>query len=124
MRLAVRDRDGLRWLDAHKEAGQVLELRLPAGLAGHMEVERLSVEGGPAGKVEARYHLPDDSDTAVSLAQLESDAPQTGPRGAQEIFRGLFVRPFGARALAAYREERAHAPEPVFGISREDTEKA
>jgi hypothetical protein len=45
LRLAVRDRDGLRWLDAHKEAGQVLELRLPAGLAGHMEVERLISRG-------------------------------------------------------------------------------
>jgi hypothetical protein len=59
----------------------------------------------------------------VLLAQLVADEPQTGPRGAQEIFRGLFVRPFGARALAAYREEHAREPEPVFGISREDTER-
>jgi hypothetical protein len=59
----------------------------------------------------------------VFLAQLTPDTPQTGPRGSQEIFRGLFVRPFGVRALAAYREEIARAPEPVFGISREDTER-
>ena len=121
MRLAVRDRDGLRWLDAHKEAGQVLDLRLPAALAGHMEVERLKVDGTAAGTVEARYRLPDDDKTSVVLAQLTAEVPQTGPRGAQEIFRGLFVRPFGVRALAAYREEHAHEPEPVFGISREDT---
>ena len=123
MRLAVRDRDGLRWLDAHKEAGQVLDLRLPAALAGHMEVERLKVDGTAAGTVEARYRLPDDDKTSVLLAQLVADEPQTGPRGAQEIFRGLFVRPFGARALAAYREEHSREPEPVFGISREDTER-
>jgi hypothetical protein len=123
MRLAVRDRDGLRWLDAHKEAGQVLDLRLPAALAGHMEVERLKVDGSAAGTVEARYRLPDDDKTSVLFAQLMAAMPQSGPRGAQEIFRGLFVRPFGARALAAYREETARAPEPVFGISREDTER-
>jgi hypothetical protein len=123
VRLAVRDRDGLRWLDAHKEAGQVLDLRLPAALAGHMEVERLTVDGAAAGTVEARYQMPDDGASNVQLAQLAVEAPQSGPRGAQEIFRGLFVRPFGARALAAYREEQARAPEPVFGISREDSER-
>jgi len=123
MRLAVRDRDGLRWLDAHKEAGQVLDLHLPDTLAGHMEVERLTADGAAAGTVEARFKLPDDGDKPVFLAQLSPDEPQTGPRGAQEIFRGLFVRPFGMRALAAYRKESAHTPEPVFGISREDSER-
>jgi hypothetical protein len=122
-RLAVRDSEGLRWLDAHKEAGQVLDLRLPAALAGHAEVERLTADGAAAGTVEARFKVPDAGDKPVVLAQLAPEAPQTGPRGAQEIFRGLFVRPFGPRALAAYREERAREPEPVFGISREDTER-
>ena len=123
LRLAVRDRDGLRWLDAHKEAGQVLDLKLPAALAGHIEVERLTVSGGAAGQVEARFNVPEGNESVVSLAELAAEEPQTGPRGAQEIFRGLFVRPFGARALAAYREEREHTPEPVFGISREDSER-
>ena len=99
MRLAVRDRDGLRWLDAHKEAGQALDLRPPAALAGHMEVERLAVDGSAAARVEARFKLPDDVDKSVFLAQLTPDTPQTGPRGSREIFRGPFVRPFGARAL-------------------------
>ena len=123
VRLAVRDRDGLRWLDAHKEAGQVLDLRLPAALAGHLEVERLAVDGSAAARVEARFTLPDDGGNPVFLAQLTPDTPQTEPRGSQEIFRGLFVRPFGARALAAYREDIAREPEPIFGISREDTER-
>jgi hypothetical protein len=123
MRLAVRDRDGLRWLDAHKEAGQALDLHLPAALAGHMEVERLTADGVAAGTVEARYQLPEAGESSVQLAQLTAEAPKSGPRGAQEIFRGLFVRPFGARALLAYRDEQARAPEPVFGISREDSER-
>ncbi len=122
-RLAVRDRDGLRWLDAHKEAGQVLDLHLPWAFAGHMEVDRLSVDGPVAGSVLARYEVPGDSDKPVVLAQLAAETPESGPRGGQELFRGLFVRPFGPRALAAYREEQARAPEPVFGISREDAQR-
>jgi hypothetical protein len=88
-----------------------------------MEVERLTVDGSAAGAVEARFNLPDDGGKPVLLAQLSPDEPRAGSRGAQEIFRGLFVRPFGTRALAAYREEKAREPEPVFGISREDTER-
>jgi hypothetical protein len=117
----------LRWLDAHKEAGQMLELRVPLALAGRLEIERLASDGGPAGTVTARYVLPenDESDGSprVSLAELQSSEPRSGPRGAQEIFRGLFVRPFGTHAMTSYREERTHGPEPVFGISREDSER-
>jgi hypothetical protein len=123
MRLDVRDRDGLRWLDAHKEADQVLDLHLPAALASHMEVERLATDGNAAERVEASYRLPDNSGKAVLLAELAAETPKTEARGAQEIFRGLFVRPFGANALAAYREEQKKVPEPVFGISREDSER-
>jgi len=123
LRLAVRDRDGLRWLDAHKEADQVLDLKLPVTLAGHFEVERLTVSGGAAGTVEARFKVPEDSASVVCLAELAAEEPQTGPRGAQEIFRGLFVRPFGGHAMAAYREAQAGESEPVFGISREDAQR-
>lgn len=116
LRLAARDGDGLRWLDAHKEAGQSLELHLPAGLAGRLQIERLS----PAGAVEARYTVPPSTDAPVVLASLASEAVQSTARGGQEIFRGLFVRPFGPRALAAYHEQHQRAPEPVYGLSRED----
>jgi hypothetical protein len=117
LRLAARDGDGLRWLDAHKEAGQSLELHLPAALAGHLDIERLS----PAGAVEARYSIPESKDAPVVLASLSPQAAQSTARGGQEVFRGLFVRPFGARALAAYQEEHRHTPEPVYGLSREDS---
>jgi hypothetical protein len=126
-RLAVRDRDGLRWLDAHKEAGQTLELRVPRSLAGRLQIERLTTDGGVAGRVTARYVLPEiataDGVFRISLADLAPAEPPAGPRGAQEIFRGLFVRPYGPQALASYRDERARTPEPVFGISREDGER-
>ena len=123
VRIAVRDRDGLRWMDAHKEAGQVLDLRLPVALAGQVELERLTADGAGAGAVEARFQLPSGDGKPVLLSQLVADGSPVGSRGAQEIFRGLFVRPFGPRALAAYRAEKAREPEPVFGISREDTDR-
>jgi hypothetical protein len=118
LRVAARDSDGLRWLDAHKEAGQSLELRLPAALAGHVDIERLSSSGA----VEARYPLP-ASTAPVVLADLSAEPAQSASRGGQEIFRGLFVRPFGPHALAAYQEERRDTPEPVYGLSLEDTSR-
>ncbi len=119
LRLAARDGDGLRWLDAHKEAGQSLDLRLPAILAGHLDIERLS----PLGAVEARYPIPESKDAPVLLASLSPQPVQNASRGGREIFRGLFVRPFGPAALLAYREEHRLTPEPVYGLSREDTER-
>jgi hypothetical protein len=118
LRLAARDGDGLRWLDAHKEAGQSLELHLPAALAGRLDFERLS----PTGVVEARYPIP-ESATPVVLASLSPEIPQSASRGGREVFRGLFVRPFGPRALAAYQDEHRRTPEPVYGLSREDTDR-
>jgi hypothetical protein len=117
LRLAARDGDGLRWLDAHKEAGQSLELHFPAALAGHLDIERLSAAGG----VEARYAMPESTEAPVLLASVSPQAPQSASRGGQEIFRGLFVRPFGPRALAAYQEDHRRSPDPVYGLSREDT---
>lgn len=118
MRLTARDRDGVRWLDAHKEAGQILDLRLPLALLGRLDFEKLTASGEAAGTVEGRYEVPADSQ--VTLAQLTPAASASAPRGAQEIFRGLFVRPFGPRALAQYRDQRSNSPEPVYGISREN----
>lgn len=120
LRLAARDSDGLRWLDAHKEQGQTLELHLPAVLAGRLEIERLS----SAGALEARYVVDAPSSNPVVLASLSPEPAQsTTARGGQQIFGGLFVRPFGPRALSAYREEHRRAPEPVYGLSREDTSR-
>jgi hypothetical protein len=120
LRLAARDSDGLRWLDAHKEEGQSLELHLPAALAGRLDIERLSSTGA----VEARYAVGASTESPVALAALSAERVEsTAARGGREIFRGLFVRPFGPRALVAYQEEHRRAPEPVYGLSQEDTSR-
>jgi hypothetical protein len=123
VRLVARDRDGLRWLDAHQEPGDTLELRFPASLAGQLEVERLKTGGPDAGAVEARYPLAAGGPGPVRLSALAPSTSRSEPRGAADVFRALFARPFGPRALAAYVEERARAPEPVYGISREEAER-
>ncbi len=123
VRLIARDRDGLRWLDAHKEPGDALELRLPGSLAGRLEVERLKTAGPDAGAVEARYRVPAGEPGPVTLIALAPSVPAPEPRGAGDVFRALFARPFGPKALAAYLEEQARAPEPVYGISREEAER-
>jgi hypothetical protein len=121
LRLTVRDAEGLRWADAYVEEGQVLTLRLPPSLRGPLEVERLHTAGPELGRVAARYALPRTGD--VALAALQRLPGGDAARGVADAFRGLFARPFGPRALAAWAEERAAAPEPVYGLSRADVER-
>jgi hypothetical protein len=123
VRLVARDADGLRWLDAHKEPGETLELRLPRSLASRLEVERLKTAGPDAGAVEATYTVPAGATGPLTLLALAPGAPSSEARGAGDIFRALFARPFGPRALAAYLEERSREPEPVYGISRDEAER-
>jgi hypothetical protein len=123
VRLVARDSDGTRWLDAYKEPGDALELRFPASLAGRLEVARLKTGGPDAGAVEARYAVPAAEHGPVRLSALAPTAPTSEARGVGDVFRALFARPFGPNALAAYLEERARAPEPVYGISREEAER-
>jgi hypothetical protein len=109
VRLAARDAEGLRWADAYKEEGGALRLWFPPALGREIEVQRLAPGGDRA--VEASFLVPDAAVEPVELAALAPSASPVAPRGTGEIFRALFTRPFGPRALAAWREERARAPE-------------
>lgn len=112
VRLAVRDADGLRWLDAYKEKGTELRLWLPLTLGPRPELERLSTGTSGQPDVEASFAVPAGAATAIRLADLEPVRPTLANRGAGEIFQGLFRRPFGPIALAAYvsREAAPDAP--------------
>lgn len=123
VRLAMRDGDGLRWLDAYQEPDVALELRLPRPLADRLQLERLKVSGPDAGAVEARYAVSASPSGKAMLAALSPATSSSEPRGAGDVFRALFTRPFGPKALAAYLEERTQTPEPVYGISRDDAER-
>jgi hypothetical protein len=121
VRLAVRDVDGLRWLDAHAEAGNVLRLWFPASVRARLEVDRLST-GAPEVRVEASLALGPESEAPVRLAALPPAVTTVAMRGPGEIFQALFARPYGPEALDAYRDGKwvlldallGHAPAPAF----------
>jgi hypothetical protein len=57
------------------------------------------------------------------LASLQPMRARGATRGPAEIYRKLFARPFGPRAVASYvAEARSEAPQ-VYGVSREDAER-
>jgi hypothetical protein len=114
VRLVVRDAEGLRWLDSHSEGGHRVRLSLPKATQGG-SVERVLADGR-----SERFALPEG---AVTLASLSAITAGPEPRGAAEPLRALFAQPFGPRALETFRGEQARAPAPVYGISREDSER-
>jgi len=115
VRLAVRDLDGLRWLDAHAEAASVLRLWFPPSVSQRLEIDRLA--GGEAGVlVEATLRLPAASERPVRLAALAPSAPVLAMRGAGEIFRALFARPFGPAALASWQDGKVALLESMLAV--------
>ncbi|MGA9524488.1 MAG: hypothetical protein WBV82_23735 [Myxococcaceae bacterium] len=122
VRIALRDAEGLRWVDAHKEDGSRLRLTIPVPLARRMTVEVMSGVGDSQ-RVQARYAMPSSPGTFnfASLSMLA--ASSTSGRGADDIFLMLFASPFGPNAMARYRVEKAEGPEPVYGISLEDSQR-
>ncbi len=118
LRVRVRDREGVPILDAHAEAGTVLDIALPEPWAAGALVERQVRPGEPSAAFQT-YMIP-DSPAVVDLTSLQVVAARGGARGPAEIFAKLFVRPYGPRALAAYVAEARSAPPPVFGVSRGD----
>ena len=120
-RLTVRDRDELPWIDANKEPGASLVLRLPPGLEAGAIDEQVSGDAAP-GRVR-RTALPAPMPGTIALAELPGREGPPASRGSDDLFRRLFALPFGPHALARYEVERAAAPPPVFGISHEDAER-
>jgi hypothetical protein len=125
IRLTVRDQDGLPWIDVYKEAGTAMTLALPPERLAQASIEELEVTGEGARVRRVRVLGAGDGsvDGSVALDALAVAEPAHDARGPGDLFRMLFTRPFGPHALAAYLEAQASAPPPVFGISREDTER-
>jgi hypothetical protein len=115
VRIAVRDADGLRWLDAHAEAGTVLRLWFPESVRARLEVDRLSLRWEGV-HVDASLRLPADADGPSRLGALAPGGAALAMRGAGEIFQALFARPYGPAALAAYQDGKLGQLEVILGI--------
>jgi hypothetical protein len=114
VRLAVRDLEGLRWLDAHTEAGSRVRLWFPPSIRGRLEVDRLSLRRQGA-HVDASLSLP-DSEPALPLSALGPSGTTVAMRGVGEIFEALFARPFGPEALAGWLSARPGSLEGLLGM--------
>ena len=122
-RLTVRDQEGLAWIDIHKEAGASVALRLGPRLMRGGWVDELSVDGARS-EVGRRYALGEIAGgEMIALADLPVERVTKAARGPGVIFKNLFLRPFGPKAYSAYQRSAASSPAPVFGISREDSER-
>jgi hypothetical protein len=118
IRITVRDRDDLAWIDVYKEAGAQLALRLPPALSQAV-VDELAVSHGEVTRIR-RTELPAAAAGAIALADLPASSGPPTARGPDQLFRKLFTVPFGPAALARYDADRASAPAPVFGISQDE----
>jgi len=118
IRITVRDRDDVAWIDVYKEASAPLTLRLPPALSPAI-VDELAVHHGEVTRIRRRP-LPGPDTSRVALADLSTVPQGLAARGPDQLFRKLFTAPFGPAALARYDAERVQAPAPTFGVSHDD----
>ena len=118
VRLAARDVDGLRWLDAYKEPGGRLELWFPPRVARRLEIDRLKTDEGERDQVDASFRLDPPGDAPARLSGLAAASSTVAMRGPGDIFQALFARPFGPTALAAYLARRSAEPPPELVVEQ------
>jgi hypothetical protein len=121
-RITLRDRNGVRVLDFHKEAGTALSLALPDD--GEVVSVSELVDEVPgqrprllAGELPARPR--------VSLDDAGGNAPLVVARGEPPVFRPLFSRPFGREAFSRHEQAllAAAVATPSFEVSPLDAER-
>jgi hypothetical protein len=122
MRLTVRDADELRWIDTYKEAGASVTLRVPDRVAAKLSIDELEIRDDITVTVK-RHTGSVPANEPVTIAMLDPAELGTAARGADDLFRMLFTRPFGPSAVAQYERTRVDSPEPIFGIAQEDVSR-
>lgn len=111
VRTTLRDADDVPWIDAHVEGGTRVELVLPAPLDdGRGTRDVLDVSGAQPRVVQR------EAIAAEAITRNEAVAA----RGASELFRTLFVRPFGRNALAAEMRAAPSIEAEGYGLSHDD----
>lgn len=115
VRLTLRSAEGVRWLDAHVEPGARVRLHVPTQIADGMTAEQ-PLDGGVRVATLVTHGT-------VSWETMQTQQGSRRSRGLAEVFETLFSSPFGPARLSDYVTERSQTPEPVFGISKEDSER-
>ena len=116
-RLWLKNATGTRFLDLHKERGQ-MTLVLPEATTQEVSVfEELSYLA-PRRPVVNQRDIP-AGDEPIELAATELAKPDVSARG-DRIFGALFAEPYGPVAYAQYLKQESKAPEPVYGLTDTD----
>jgi hypothetical protein len=115
----IRGDRGERLIDLHKEAG-ALTLVVPGRADQALSVVQWQAGATPDQRPSLRELQVEEGTAPVSLAQLESRPPSSATRGGAAMFGNLFQAPFGPRAFAAWKQQRAASPEPVYGVGAAD----
>jgi hypothetical protein len=114
-RLWIKDAQGGRLVDVHKETGS-----MTLALAG-AENHELSVfvESKRAGRTAVGELTVAPGSEPVKLAEIAAHDPSATARS-DRVFASLFERPYGPSSFASYLKEIVVVPEPVYGISEAD----
>ncbi len=110
-RVTVRDADDLPWIDAHLEGDREIELVVPERIVKGASVEL------PGSERQALER------TADGLVLAASQPLKLASRGQADLFKSLFMRPFGPRAFAQYEDEVTNEPPPVYGVASDDVKR-
>jgi hypothetical protein len=116
VRLWIKNAQGERLLDLHKERGPMtitIADPEPSDLMLYVQAS------DSAQRVVVSEHAAPSGAEPVVLASLSARTPELATRG-RRIFGTLFSEPYGKSALARFTEESARTPEPVFGVTRDD----
>jgi hypothetical protein len=115
----IRGDRGERLIDLHKEDGP-LTLVVPGRADQPLSVVQWQAGAAPDAR-PSLHELEVAAGTGpVSLARLEPRPASSAARGGAAMFGNLFQAPFGPRAFAAWKQQRAAGPEPVYGVGAAD----
>lgn len=120
LRLTIRDRNGVRLLDANKEDGTALRLYVPTE-EHDMQVEEVQAPLRVTERPHVLVHtLPNDSQNlALMLDSLPSTQPNLSARGEAPVFSNLFQAPFGHNAFVAFHDN-SNEDRALYGVTAQD----
>lgn len=110
--LTVRDANGVRLMDAHKEAGTALTLHLPR--TGRFSIEERTPPKRPGERPARRILKLDGKRSKVQLDALPLAVAEVQARGSEApVFDQLFAAPHGRQAYQRYLAANSAQDEPV-----------
>jgi len=123
-RLWIRDAQGSRLIDVHKEAGRGLSIVVPGDRRALVVQERRAADAGGDRPTLREYHVEENAHgqprAPIVLAALTPRTVAAQARGPDAVFAQMFGRPYGPRAFREQLERADRNERLVFGISWRD----